>query len=259
MTRKLLILVLITAFLVPGGAAMAQNIEEPLATVAIPVDIDIKPGSCDNPVNFKSRGVVPVAIVLEQTMTPAEIREITVDVSYKADPNSLDSVLLLSLEPVRTMACDISTPGSECGSRARDGLMDVLVKFRTQDLVQALSDEAGVKLENGDQQEITLLFTATLPDGTTLEGSDTILAKRSGRAQGPFADRFQNRNKIRDKIGKNTNPNNGNNNCVENNNCTNNCTENCNNNGIDNGSNGTDTGTGTQTTTETNTRTGLES
>jgi hypothetical protein len=178
------------------------------------MDIDIKPGSCDNPVNFKSRGIVPVAILLEEAIAPEEIREITVDVAYQPDPASPDTVLLLSLEPVRTSSCDISTPGLDCGTRARDGVKDVLFKFRTKDLVEALAEE-GVTLLNGDQQEITLVFTATLADGiTTMEGSDTILAMRPGIGQGQAAKRFNNRKTIRNNTGNNSCGDNGNN-CVD--------------------------------------------
>ncbi|MHC4725285.1 MAG: hypothetical protein ACYS9V_13755 [Planctomycetota bacterium] len=50
-----------------------------LAPVLIPVSIDIKPGSCPNPLNINSKGVLPVAILGTgdfdvQEIDPASIR-----------------------------------------------------------------------------------------------------------------------------------------------------------------------------------------
>ena len=68
----------------PGfeAAATAELVAElpsPLPTPIIAVAVDIKPGSCPNPLNVKSKGVLPVAVLGTEEfdatqMDPASVR-----------------------------------------------------------------------------------------------------------------------------------------------------------------------------------------
>ena len=75
------------------------------------------------------------------------------------------------MAPLRWNYNDVSTPytGEVCGCNAMggDGLTDLTLKFRTQDIVAALGDETMVTL------------TGYLLDGTPFEATDCIV--RVGR------------------------------------------------------------------------------
>jgi hypothetical protein len=97
------------------------------------VPVDIKPRSCPNPVNVKSRGVLPVAILGTGDLDATQI-----------DPAS---VRLEGVAPLRWALGDVSTPYSpfigkedarDCTRRGRDGHRDLTLKFRTQEIVAAL-------------------------------------------------------------------------------------------------------------------------
>lgn len=118
-----------------------------------PVSLDVKPGSCPNPLNVKSKGVLPVAIL------GAEDFDVTT-----IDPAS---IRLEGVAPLRSSIEDVSQP-SNCEDDGGDGYADLTLKFDTQEIVAALGD-----IEDGE--EIVLNLTGTLQDGTQIEGSDTVL------------------------------------------------------------------------------------
>ena len=94
-----------------------------------PVDIDIKLGSCPNPLNLASRGVLPVAILGSQDF----------DVSTVDAP----SIRLDDVPAIRSSFEDVATPvadGNECECTAEDpdGYTDLTLKFKTQEIVEKL-------------------------------------------------------------------------------------------------------------------------
>ncbi|MGB5892904.1 MAG: T9SS type A sorting domain-containing protein, partial [Ignavibacteriaceae bacterium] len=140
------------------------------------VDFDIKPQSCPNPLNVKSRGKFPVAILGTNDFDVTDI-----------DPSTL---LLEGVAPIRWSIEDVSTPLSslsssgqavlnpsfdvcDCTTEGPDGYDDLTLKFNTQELVAALGT-----VNNGDELELTI--TGSLLDGTTIEGSDCVIIKAKG-------------------------------------------------------------------------------
>jgi len=137
---------------------------------AFQVALDIKPGSCPNPVNTRSSGVLPVAILgsndLDVTMIdPASIR-------------------LAGVEPLRSSIEDVATPAPDiadcnCVGTGPDGLLDLTLKFRTQAIIEATGD-----IDDGDI--ITLELTGILYDSAAREipiaGHDCILIRGKHRA-----------------------------------------------------------------------------
>jgi hypothetical protein len=124
-----------------------------------PVRLDIKPGSCPNPLNPKSRGVIPAAILGASGFDVADV-----DVS---------SLLLEGVAPVRSNVEDVSTPligGAECDCTrdGPDGYDDLTLKFKTQDIVSAVGP-----VSTGDTLILTL--TGVLLDGTPLEAQDCMV------------------------------------------------------------------------------------
>lgn len=127
----------------------------------IEVAIDIKPGSCSNPVNVKSKGVLPVVIFGSEYL----------------DVNSIDvaSVELAAVNPIRSSYEDISTPPADvndCNATEYlpDGFVDLALKFDTQQILQAIGD-----VNDGDVIELQL--KGVLYDETIIFGSDYIEIK----------------------------------------------------------------------------------
>ena len=132
----------------------------------IPVIVDIKPGSCRNPMNVKSKGKLPVAILGSEEFDVSMI--------------DITSIRLASVAPIRSDYEDIATPVSddadicECTPKGPDGHLDLTLKFNIQDIVAELGE-----VNDGDELELTL--TGTLVEalgGTLIEGKDYIIIKK---------------------------------------------------------------------------------
>jgi uncharacterized membrane protein len=137
-------------------AVMWQPVTE---SVTIKVKVDIKPWSCRNPVNVRSHGVLPVAILGTEDLDVT-----TIDTA---------SIRLAGVAPIRSDYKDVGSPKNDakkcaCASARKDGLIDLTLKFDTQKIVQAIGE-----VSRGDI--VTLELTGTLNDGTPVEGADTVL------------------------------------------------------------------------------------
>ena len=146
----------------------------------ITVSLDIKPGSCPNPLNRRSRGVLAAAL-----LGTADFDATTIDVS---------SVLLARADGVGESVAphegppgphsifeDVASPFEgqpcECDDLGGDGIIDLAMKFKTPDVVAALllnELPAGATVE--------LVVTGMLLDGTSFEARDcvTIVPPRAG-------------------------------------------------------------------------------
>jgi hypothetical protein len=128
------------------------------------VDIDIKPGSCPNPFNVKSNGVLPVAI-----LGSANLDVHTIDVA---------SILLEGVSPIRSSYEDVATPvpdGNECDctEAGADGYIDLTLKFSRQDIVAMLGE-----VNHDDVFPLTLdgaLFEEL--GGAPIQGIDCIVIR----------------------------------------------------------------------------------
>ena len=122
--------------------------------------LDIKPTSCPNPLNVKSRGVLPVAILGTEVFDVMEVNPSTIALACLA-------------EPVRYSYEDVATPVDpdaelcECTEEGPDGYMDLSLKFATQDVVAAIAP-----FDDGDY--ISVVVTATLYDGTVVTFEDCV-------------------------------------------------------------------------------------
>jgi len=136
------------------------DVSEP-PTLPIRVLVDIKPRSCPNPVNVKSKGVLPIAILG------------TVD--YDVTTIDPTSVRLAGVEPLRSGYEDVATPVDDtndcnCIEAGPDGFLDLTLKFGTQRIVESVGD-----VNDGDVLE--LLLSGVLSDETPIEGADCILIR----------------------------------------------------------------------------------
>jgi len=132
---------------------------------AIVVAVDIKPGSCPNPVNVKSKGVLPIAI-----LGTDDVNVITIDPT---------SIRLAGVEPLRSGFEDVAalvsdTNDCNCITEGPDGFLDLTLKFETQRIVEAIGD-----VNDGDVRVLTLtgVFFDPMPFETPIEGADCILIR----------------------------------------------------------------------------------
>jgi len=126
--------------------------------VPLEVAVDIKPGSCPNPLNVVSRGVLPVAILGSEDF----------------DVNTIDiaSIRLTEVGPIRSSYEDVSAAVSdgkecECTTAGPDGHIDLTLKFETYKIVNAIGE-----VTDGDILPLTL--TGALFNETLIEGADCI-------------------------------------------------------------------------------------
>jgi hypothetical protein len=146
--------------------------------------VDIKPGSCPNPINVSSPGVLPVAILGTVDLDVTTIDPVT--------------VRLEGVAPIRSALGDVATPfepfadkedcSFDCAEGGPDGLLDLALKFRTREIVAALGE-----VEDGECRVLTL--TGNLREeyaGTPIEGEDVVLIlnKRQPDARGRIMDVF---------------------------------------------------------------------
>jgi uncharacterized repeat protein (TIGR01451 family) len=131
----------------------------------ISVALDIKPGSCPNPLETGKKGVTPVAILGTEDFDVTEI-----------DPAT---VLLEGVAPLRWSLEDVATPYTgeviegceDCTTDRADGQMDLTLKFDTPELVAALEEP----LE--DRECRVLMLSGYLTEeagGTEIEGVDVV-------------------------------------------------------------------------------------
>ncbi len=129
--------------------------------------VDIKPGSCKNPLNITSKGVLPVVVLGSGDFDVSEI--------------DVDSIRLVGVAPLRSVLADDATviyPAVDsnadeiCDTDMPDGYTDLVLKFDTQEIVAALG-----AVKDGDI--ITLTLSGVMLDGSGIEDEDrvTILAK----------------------------------------------------------------------------------
>ncbi|MDY6839836.1 MAG: hypothetical protein SWH78_17900 [Thermodesulfobacteriota bacterium] len=152
-----------------GTLALAYT-ETPTA-----VRIDIKPGSCPNPLNVKAKGVLPIAVLGAEefdvtTIDPASIRLIREGVDEG------------EVAPLRWAYEDVATPFEgelcDCHELNGDGYLDLTLKFSITELVQALNLSA-VK---GETVPLTLSGNLTEEaGGASVSGQDCILVLNEGK------------------------------------------------------------------------------
>jgi len=139
--------------------------------------VDIKPATCPNPLNVASRGVLPVAVLGAEDF----------------DVNAIDiaSIRLAGVAPIRSSYEDVAAPlvdgnECECTTEGPDGYTDLILKFKTPQIVEALVSQLGDLV---DREVLALTLEGALSDGPLIVGEDciavlgkvpkSIIAKRS--------------------------------------------------------------------------------
>ena len=136
--------------------------------VAIPepvaVNIDIKPTSCPNPLNIKSSGVLPVAILGSDDVDVNEIVEASILLAgVDAIRYSFEDVAGLVLDP---NDCNCTTDGP-------DGFLDLTLKFETQRIAEAMGQIGQIN----DGETWILELTGMMLDERPIAGSDCVIIR----------------------------------------------------------------------------------
>ena len=150
-------LILAFAFIMSASTVFAQN-----------ELFDIKPGSCKNPVNLKSKGVIPMVIIGlggSNEIDPLDVKTIAQDnitLSATAIVRG-DEMIWAGDQPVgkfykKAIIEDLASPRTPqtCGEDALDELDDLLIRYRTQNILKALAGIQGVTLKKGDKVTLTV-------------------------------------------------------------------------------------------------------
>lgn len=143
------------------GIDNVQLFGEP-ASMQVPVDI--KPGSCPNPLNVSNKGVLPVAILGSEDFDVTTI--------------DLDSLCLEGVGPVQIAFEDVATPFEgelcDCHICGPDGFLDLTLKFDTQEIVAALGPVI-------DTEMVAMQLEGLLADGTPIMGEDCVRILKKGQ------------------------------------------------------------------------------
>ncbi len=130
-----------------------------------PFTVDVKPDSCENPLNVNSMGVIPVAILASMDLDVNDIDLSTVRLNGIAPQSS--SIADLGGFYEKEEACD-------CDPTELDGIMDLDLQFNTQAVVATLGD-----VSDGEQVIVSVTFDTM--DGKSWTGEDCIWIIKKGK------------------------------------------------------------------------------
>ncbi len=155
-----------------SGDLNGNGIPDECEVVDAYVKLDIKPGSCPNPLARASRGVLPVALVGTQSF---DVFDVDVDSLRLSRADGVGGSVAPADGPPGPQARveDVATPFDgepcDCDELGGDGLDDLLLKFSNRDLVDVL--ELNDLIAGAFVQ---LCLSGTLLDGTTFAVCDCI-------------------------------------------------------------------------------------
>lgn len=138
---------------------------------ALVLSLDVKPGSCPNPINAKKgckSGVVTVALVGDGQFDPADVDLASLEL-VRAD--GLGSAAF----PYSAKVDDVATPftGDLCGCHCLkgDGADDLKLKFKSSEIVKAFQLD-----KEKNKTEVRVTLRGSLLDGTSFSASDCVVA-----------------------------------------------------------------------------------
>lgn len=175
------------------GIDLGIGFDDICFTVEPPMEVplDIKPTSCPNPLNTKSNGVIPVAILGTAEFDVTQIDPETIELGLEG---------LLGVIPLSWAYEDVATPFEpytekedcmDCNEDGPDGYTDLTLKFDAQVLFPAigavqteyLEEQVTLQmLEDGDCVVLTL--TGNLLEnfgGTPFTGEDVVKILKKGK------------------------------------------------------------------------------
>jgi hypothetical protein len=154
---------------------VSEGTAPPKVSDPIPVKIDYRPFRNSNPLNYRSHGNVLVAIFGSADFNVRQI--------------DLESLLLAGVAPVRG-ALRIGKIYSRTDG-ARDDYEDLVLMFKTQQVIQALEISCGRELKNVERVDLSLTGNLKDDSATPIEGQDTAVVfgkHRKDKKKGKWKD-----------------------------------------------------------------------
>jgi hypothetical protein len=163
-------------------AIMSGDLDDAQITIRGPIDLgvhfDVKPGSCPNPINPKSKGVLPAAILGTSDFDVTSIDPASVLLRLKGSD--------VTVAPIRWSLEDVATPSessegkedcfSDCNRMGPDGYVDLTLKFYTQEVIDALGEFSA-------RECLVLEVVGNLEEdqgGGSILGEDVVLMLKPG-------------------------------------------------------------------------------
>lgn len=161
------------------------------------ISLDIKPGSCPNPLNVKAPKIDawvqtdqnPVASKMQpdDPPKPKPVLPVAILGTVDFDVSDIDptSVVLEGVPALRWNIEDVSTPVGEdaeeceCNTLGADGYPDLTLKFDKGLIVEALGE-----VYDGDV--VALTITGELSNGTAFEGTDCVVIRGNSQPADGF-------------------------------------------------------------------------
>ena len=161
---------LLSRLIVCGVLVLMLGAISPAAAQGFSVNVDIKPRSCPNPCNVNSKGVITVAILGTEDFDVTQVDPTTVRLEDQ-------------VAPLRWNFEDVSTPAYnddsyKCTTEGPDGFMDLVLKFKTQEIVEAMDGD----VSDGDMIFLTLTGNLLREyDGSPFAGQDWVVIIKKGK------------------------------------------------------------------------------
>jgi hypothetical protein len=166
---------------------MSGELNRAQITIRGPLDVsvhfDVKPGSCPNPINPKSKGVLPAAILGSSDFDVTTIDPASVRLRLQGSD--------VTVAPIRWAVEDVATPFaspdakedcfSDCNNMGPDGYLDLTLKFDTQEVIAALGEFSA-------EACLVLEVVGNLEDeqnGGTILGEDVVRMLKSKSVGNP--------------------------------------------------------------------------
>jgi hypothetical protein len=132
--------------------------------VIVELPVDIKPGSCPNPINLKDQGMLPVAILGKAGFDVDRIDPATIALGR---PGVSEAVHVL-----RWAYEDVGTPFDgelcDCHAKGADGFRDLTLKFDAQEVIHTL------RLGEVVGETLPLTIIGSLKNGVAFTGQDCV-------------------------------------------------------------------------------------
>jgi len=143
---------------------LERTVEKPV----VDVSVDIKPGSCPNPLNLKDKGVLPVAVLGTSEFNATDVDPLSIKMSREGVDGAAVPSIRYSYE-------DVATPFEgemcDCHDLNGDGYIDLTIKFDAQALVGTLD------LGKVASQTVPFILTGNFKEengGSSIKGQDCI-------------------------------------------------------------------------------------
>jgi hypothetical protein len=158
-----------------AGHQFCEATDQVTVTVTEPtfdVAVDIKPGSCPNPLDLRKKGDLPAAILGTDDFDVTTIDPSTITIAING--NGVGGVY-----PLRWAYEDVATPFEpytgktdcdyDCTKEKKDGYLDLTLKFNAQEIISLIPDEY-----KNHKQCIVLSVKGYLMNGTPFNGEDVV-------------------------------------------------------------------------------------